>query len=147
MRRFRWVSASEVVLAFGLALASTVSFAPALAGEEASGWSAVVEAARPASTSRSGDIGLLKAMLDRDDHIAALEAVQFALDEVGDGATYVWHRKSGPLRGAIKPTASFRDAKGQVCRHILLSLSLGTHTRHVEGIACRGTERRWSLAG
>jgi surface antigen len=137
------------VLAIALALAAAGHCARALAGSEppSSDWAAVVEPAKPAATARSGELGLLKAMLDRDDQIATLEAVQFALDEVGDGATYVWHRKAGPLRGAIRPSASFRDAKGQVCRHIIISLSLGTHTRQVEGIACRGAERRWALAG
>lgn len=147
MRRYRWITASEIVLAVALALAAAGQNAPALAGEskEAAEWAAVVQPSE--SSSQTSDLSVLKAMLDRNDHIATLEAVQFALDQVGDGATYVWHRKSGPLRGAIKPTGSFRDAQGQICRHILVSLSLGTHTRQVEGIACRSPERRWSLAG
>ena len=34
----------------------------------------------------------LKAPLDENDELAALESVQFALTEVADGSSYVWHR-------------------------------------------------------
>ena len=37
--------------------------------------------------------------LDDNDEIAALEAIRVALTEVGDGATYVWHRNNGCLSG------------------------------------------------
>ncbi len=89
----------------------------------------------------------VKAPLDENDEIAALEALQFALSEVGDGAAYVWQRRNGRLSGYVKPTASFRDRSGQVCRHILVMLSSGTYARKAEVIACRGDKGIWSLTG
>lgn len=89
----------------------------------------------------------LKATLDDSDAIAALEAVQLALTEVGDGATYVWHRRHGRLSGAIKPTSSFKDASGSVCRHIVVALTSGSYSRKAEGIACRQRNGVWVLEG
>ncbi len=89
----------------------------------------------------------LKALLDDTDAIAALEAVQLALTEVGDGATYIWHRKHGRLSGAIQPTTSFKDASGHVCRHIVVALTSGSYSRKAEGIACRHRDGVWNLAG
>jgi hypothetical protein len=89
----------------------------------------------------------LKASLDDTDAIAALEAVQLALTEVGDGATYVWHRKHGRLSGAVQPTTSFKDGTGHVCRHIVVALTSGTYTRKAEGIACRQKTGVWVLEG
>src|SRR3990170_5020830 len=37
--------------------------------------------------------------LSSKDEFAALEAVHLALTEVGDGSSYVWHQKNGPLSG------------------------------------------------
>ena len=37
--------------------------------------------------------------LSRHDHDAALEAIQIALVEVQDGASYVWRRRHGQLNG------------------------------------------------
>lgn len=88
-----------------------------------------------------------KAPLDENDEIAALEALQLALSEVGDGAAYVWQRRNGRLSGYVKPTMSFRDRGGQVCRHILVMLSSGTYARKAEVIACRGDKGIWSLTG
>jgi hypothetical protein len=85
--------------------------------------------------------------LDENDEIAALEAIRVALSEVGDGATYVWHRKHGRLSGLVQPTASFKDAAGRICRHILLILTTGRQTGKVEGIACRLANGRWQLDG
>src|SRR5262245_34904512 len=39
--------------------------------------------------------------LDDSDEIAALDAIGVALSEVGDGASYVWHRSNGRLSGVI----------------------------------------------
>ncbi len=89
----------------------------------------------------------LKATLDDTDAIAALEAVQLALTEVGDGATYIWHRKHGRLSGAIQPTTSFKDAAGHVCRHIVVALTSGSYSRKAEGIACRLKGGVWNLEG
>ena len=85
--------------------------------------------------------------LDANDEIAALEAIRVALSEVGDGNTYVWHRRHGRLSGIVQPTVSFKDAAGRVCRHILLIMSVGTATGRAEGIACRLGDGRWQLEG
>lgn len=81
------------------------------------------------------------------DKRATLEAIRFALTEVADGATYVWRRQSGPLKGIVRPTSSFRDGTGRVCRHLVLGVSLGRLKRKIEGIACREGTGRWSLSG
>lgn len=85
--------------------------------------------------------------LDVTDELATLEAVHLALTEVGDGASYVWHRREGWLSGVVKPTASFKDPAGRVCRHIELSLAAGTRTARTEGVACRLDNGRWRLEG
>jgi surface antigen len=88
-----------------------------------------------------------KMQLDGADEIAAFEALHLGLTEVADGATYVWHRANGRLSGAVQPTKSFKAANGQVCRHIVVSLSSGTMHRRTEGIACRASDGVWSLNG
>jgi hypothetical protein len=86
-------------------------------------------------------------LLDENDEIAALEAVRVALSEVGDGASYVWHRANGRLSGVVQPTGSFKDLAGRVCRHIVVILSAGAHTAKIEGVACRLGDGRWQLDG
>ena len=81
------------------------------------------------------------------DKRATLEAIRYALTEVADGATYVWRRQAGPLRGIVRPTASFRDEDGRICRHIVLGVAIGIIRRKIEGIACRGPDGRWALSG
>jgi hypothetical protein len=87
----------------------------------------------------------VKAVLDQDDEYAALESVQFALTEVADGSSYIWHRAHGRLSGAVKPTSSFKDAHGSVCRHALVVLSGTDATKHTEIIACRLPTGIWQL--
>ncbi len=88
-----------------------------------------------------------KAELDENDEIAALEAIRVALSEVGDGSTYVWHRRHGRLNGIVRPTLSFKDANGRICRHIVFIMTAGAHTGKIEGIACRLSDGRWELDG
>ncbi len=85
--------------------------------------------------------------LSRHDHDAALEAIQIALVEVQDGASYVWRRRHGQLNGVVRPTRSFLDGRGRVCRHIVVLLSSGRFSRRTEGIACRQSDGVWSLEG
>lgn len=85
--------------------------------------------------------------LDESDEIAALERIQYALSEVGDGTTYVWRRWNGRLSGVIYPTVSFKDASGNVCRHLMVLLTTGDRTKRIEGIACRMESGRWRLEG
>jgi surface antigen len=85
--------------------------------------------------------------LDETDEVAALESVQFALSEVGDGASYIWHRNNGRLSGMVQPVASFKDRTGQICRHVLVVLTAGTHSKKAEGVACRLPTGQWKLEG
>ena len=78
-----------------------------------------------------------------DDRVAALESVHIALTEVGDGARYVWRRQHGRLAGVIQPTESFLDAKGRVCRHIIVLLNSGTKSKKTEAVACRLENGVW----
>ena len=85
--------------------------------------------------------------LDVNDEIAALESVQLALTQVADGSTYVWHRSHGRLSGLVRPTASFKDHRGLVCRHVLVVLNGVDLTKKTEAIACRQADGVWELDG
>jgi surface antigen len=89
----------------------------------------------------------LRARLDQSDRQAAYQALQLALDELGDGVTLVWKRPARGLEGRIKPVSAFRDDKGRICRHIFYSLSLGGYEKEIEGNACREADGTWSLVG
>lgn len=89
----------------------------------------------------------IRPLLDARDEAAALEAVQVALTEVGDGSTYVWYRHGGRLSGLVQPTQSFKDALGRVCRHIVVTLNDASRSRRTEGIACRLSDGGWELDG
>lgn len=88
-----------------------------------------------------------RAHVEPGDDIAALDAVEIALTQAGDGSTYVWRRGNGRLTGAVRPTSTFRDVDRRICRHIEMELRLGTYTRRTEGIACRGADGVWLLEG
>jgi hypothetical protein len=85
--------------------------------------------------------------LDESDEIAALESIQVGLSRMDDGSPFVWRRANGRLSGIVRPTTSFRNAKGSVCRHVVVLLTTGFKTRTAEGIACRNPDRRWVLEG
>lgn len=85
--------------------------------------------------------------LDESDEIAALESVQFALSEVADGSSYVWHRNNGRLSGIVKPLASFKDVGGSVCRHVVVVLNSTDTTKKTEAVACRLSTGVWQLDG
>jgi surface antigen len=85
--------------------------------------------------------------LTETDEVAALEMVQYALSEVGDGKTYVWRRWHGRLSGLVQPSASFKEHDGKVCRHLLVLMTFGSTVRKQEGIACRLPTGRWQLDG
>lgn len=88
-----------------------------------------------------------RANVEPGDEIAALSAVEIALTQAGDGSTYVWRRGNGRLSGAIRPTRTFRDADGRMCRHVEMSLNVAGHVRRTEGIACRDADGVWALEG
>jgi surface antigen len=89
----------------------------------------------------------IQAPLDASDEMAVLESVQLALTQVADGSSYVWHRSHGRLSGIVRPTASFKDHRGHVCRHILVVLSASAETKKTEAIACRLETGGWELDG
>jgi len=98
----------------------------------------------PAAASRGAG---RDANLDEDDEIAALEAIRVALTEVGDGVSFVWHRRYGKLGGLVQPTQSFKDGGGRICRHIIVILNAGRRSARFEGTACRLGGGRWQLDG
>lgn len=85
--------------------------------------------------------------LDDGDRLAALEALQLALSEVGDGASYVWHARTGRVSGVVKPTQSYKDHGGRICRHVVVVLSAASRQRQTEGVACRLATGIWQLEG
>lgn len=85
--------------------------------------------------------------LDFKDEVAALEAVHIALSEVEDSSTYIWNSSSGRVSGMVRLTSSFKDRRGFVCRHLILTLMAGELSKHAEGIACRGLNGAWALDG
>ncbi|WP_287958995.1 RT0821/Lpp0805 family surface protein [Filomicrobium sp.] len=86
-------------------------------------------------------------VFDVSDQRAALESVQYALTEISDGASYVWHRGHGKLSGVVQPTQSFKDANGKICRHFVVMLASGTYTKRTETVACRTEDGIWQLDG
>lgn len=79
--------------------------------------------------------------------MAARQALELALSELGDGVTLVWQRPERNLVGRIKPVSAFRDHRGRICRHVVYSLALGGFHRQIEGVACREEDGSWSLSG
>lgn len=100
-----------------------------------------------AITAHRATLADLRARLDASDQLAALVALHFALSQLGDGSTYVWRKSSRDLSGAIRPTMAFRNESGQICRHVIYVLALGSYSKSIEGIACRDWSGRWTLTG
>lgn len=91
--------------------------------------------------------GLPVPELTERDELAALESVQIGLSQMDDGSPFVWRHANGRLSGIVRPTVSFRNAEGQLCRHVVVLLTTGYKTSTAEGIACRLPNRRWVLEG
>jgi hypothetical protein len=129
-------------------MATELPRSTAVAGEERTGHApqcSCPDASQPpAAQPRPAEI---KPLLDSRDEAAALEAIQLALTEVGDGSTYVWYRHGGRLSGLVQPTQSFRDALGRVCRHVVVTLNDASRSKRAEGIACRLADGIWELDG
>jgi surface antigen len=140
MRTFRWNA--PIIIGAGALVISV--FAPASFPLKAEAWRTVVTREASASTPEFTE---LKAKLDGSDRQAAAQALQLALNELGDGVTLVWRREAHGLEGRIRPVSAFRDDHGRVCRHLVYSLSLGGYNREIEGAACRETDGSWSLSG
>jgi surface antigen len=140
MRTFR-LNASIIMGAGALLVSILAPASHPLKAEERG-----AQATTGAITHPASGLNELRARLDQSDRQAASQALQLALDELGDGVTLVWQRPARGLVGKIKPVSAFRDDKGRVCRHIFYSLSLGGYEKEVEGNACRDAGS-WSLAG
>lgn len=131
-----FVLAGHITLAAGGAVADdastgTPSFSPPVADKPSSAVTPVLH--------------LPRYKLNENDEIAALERIQYALDEVGDGSVYVWRRWHGGLSGVIHPTTSFKDKDGKICRHLVVLMTTGEVTKRIESIACRLPTGRWQL--
>ena len=134
MRTFRWNA--PIIIGAGALVFLSVAPAPSLLrGEERQAEGAAV------SEHRRPGFG------DRSDRVAARRALEFALSELGDGVTLVWRRPERGLVGRIMPVSAFRDDRGRVCRNVVYALTLGTHRRQIEGVACREQDGSWSLSG
>ncbi|MEM7619841.1 MAG: hypothetical protein AAF228_05175 [Pseudomonadota bacterium] len=94
----------------------------------------------------SSSLQKIKTQLTKSDYMAALQAMQHALTEVGDGKIYVWHSHK-LLHGRIQPTNVFKDADSRLCRHVVYTLFVNEYSQTVEGVACRSLNGRWDLAG
>ena len=147
--------ATVVATAFALAAQVLLGSSTAFGGSDE--WTTSVSPAAPANApaqvplalvpGTTVDIAVPPPKLDEKDEVAALERIQYALSEVGDGKTYVWRRWHGRLSGIVQPTASFKDSGGKVCRHLIVLMTSGTNTKKQEGIACRLPSGRWQLDG
>lgn len=140
--------AAVVITGFVLAGHITLAAGGAVADD---GPAAQQQAAPPPVANESSSTGatpvlhLPPARLNEKDEIAALERIQYALDEVGDGSVYVWRRWHGNLSGVIHPTTSFKDKNGKICRHLVVLMTTGKHSKRIESIACRLPSGRWQL--
>ena len=140
MRTFRWNA--PIIIGAGALVLSVFALAPLplKAGESGADVTGSLEG-------RQLGLNELKARLDQSDRAAAMQALELALSELGDGVTLVWRRPERELIGRIKPVSAFRDDHGRVCRHVVYSLALGTYQRQIEGVACRESDGSWSLSG
>jgi surface antigen len=89
----------------------------------------------------------LNTTLDHSDRMIALQALQMALAELGDGVTLVWKRPISQLSGRIKPVSAFRDDAGRICRTAVYSLKRSGREKEIDGVACRRADGRWVIAG
>jgi surface antigen len=133
--------AAVVITAF--VLAAGILMSPRAAFADAQKWETRIYPSEPSALNPIA----APRELDVKDEIAALERIQFALSEVGDGTSYVWRRWHGRLAGVVRPTSSFKDPSGKVCRHLVVLLTTGKRTSKMEGVACRLPSGRWQLEG
>ena len=136
------VTLAAVVIT-GFVLAAGILMSPRAAFADAQKWETRIYPSEPSALAPIAP----PRELDVKDEIAALERIQFALSEVGDGTSYVWRRWHGRLAGVVHPTSSFKDPSGKVCRHLVVLLTTGKRTSKMEGVACRLPSGRWNLEG
>ena len=141
MRTFRWNA--PIIGAGALVLSVLLPALSPLEAEESGAQNTAVVAVRPAPQGLQD----LRASLDQSDRAVAFQALQMALNEVGDGVTLKWRRPSSELSGRIKPVAAFRDNEGRICRQVIYSLARGAEEKEAQGVACRAQDGRWIIAG
>lgn len=140
----RPIPRSAALAALPLAL---LAAAPAASAVEIAGEARCTCPETSRKTARPKFAELTPRRLGDADERAALESIQLALTRMDDGTAFVWKRPDGGLSGIVRPTSSFRNAAGALCRHVVVLLTTGFKTRTTEGIACRTEARRWVLEG
>lgn len=140
MRTFHWNA--PIIGAGALVLSVLLPALLPLKAEENGAKQATVSNQPPAQ-----GLTELKSSLDRSDRTVALQALQLALTELGDGVTLVWRRPISQLTGRIKPVSAFRDDAGRICRTVVYSLARAGQEQEIEGVACREEDGRWAIAG
>lgn len=141
------LSTLAATLAAAFTLSASILMVPDAAFAQEAGSGECTCPQRPTVRSTKPKFADLGTAFDDSDEFAVLGAVQVALSEVADGATYVWHRRNGRISGSFQPVRSFKDAGGKVCRHLKVMLVSGTHSSSVEGTACRQQDGAWLLEG
>jgi surface antigen len=141
MRTFHW---NAPIIGVGALVLSVLLPTPSPLMAEESG---AEEVAAVTTGHEPQGLNALKSSLEQSDRAVALQALQMALTELGDGVTLVWRRPASKLAGRIKPVSAFRDDQGRICRHVLYSLALGTYEKKIEGVACREENGHWAIAG
>ncbi|MEZ5827164.1 MAG: RT0821/Lpp0805 family surface protein [Hyphomicrobiales bacterium] len=139
MRTFHW---NAPIIGAGALVLSVLLPAPPLKAEE-TGANVTAAATEPAPHGLTE----LKSTLGHSDQRVALQALQMALNELGDGTTLVWRRPASQVVGRVSPVSAFRDDEGRICRHVVYSLTIGAYLRTIEGDACREQDGRWSISG
>jgi len=140
MRSFHW---NAPIIGAGALMLSVLFPALVPLKAEENGAKQVTSAHQPAPQGLTE----LKTSLDSSDRTIALQALQMALTELGDGVTLVWRRPVSQLMGRIKPVSAFRDDAGRICRHVVYSLAQSGRETEIEGVACRDGDGRWAIAG
>jgi surface antigen len=141
MRTFHWNA--PIIGAGALVLSVLLPALLPLKAEE----SGASNAAAVATSHAPQGLTELKSSLDHSDRTVALQALQMALTELGDGATLSWRRPATQISGRIKPVSAFRDDQGRICRHVIYQLALGAYEKKIEGVACRDGDGHWSISG
>ena len=141
MRTFHWNA--PIIGAGALMLSVLLPALSPLMAEE----SGANDVAAVATSHEPQGLRELKSTLDHSDRKVALQALQMALTELGDGVTLVWRRPASQLAGRVKPVSAFRNADGRICRHVVYSLAQGALEKKIEGVACREEDGRWSISG
>jgi surface antigen len=148
MRTFQGAHSAPTLAAACFLAASIIPAGPVMSGPAIA--SPEPAASAPShNVSRRPDDSLslpeLQARLDNSDQVAVLHALHMALNNTADGGTFIWQKTDRDLKGVIKPTSAFRNAHGQVCRHVIYAIALGRYRKQIEFVACREAGDRWRL--